>query len=132
MNWTRAFLGLQVFVWLPAVAVLFMPGLLHQVAGLYATSPTGTTEIRAMYGGLEGGVGVMCFIALFRPDFVKAALFALACLTGGLAIGRALGWTLDGSGTFYTIGVLGFEVFTLVVSLLLLSRSRTRTTRGAA
>lgn len=124
MNWTKIFLGVQVLVWLPAAAVLFAPEALEQIAGLAASSPTGTTEIRAMYGGLEVGVGVMCLIAIFRPDLVRAALFALACLTGGLVVGRALGWAIDGSGTPYTVSVLSFEVFTFVVSALVLSRTR--------
>jgi hypothetical protein len=117
---TRVFIGFSVFAWLPyGVFSFFQPTFLGEVAGVMATTPTATTEIRAMYGGLEAAIGVLCAAALVRSALVQPALIMLAFLSGGLASTRALGLLLDGGASGYTLGALGFEAFNTAVATIL-------------
>lgn len=110
MTGTRIFLVVSVLLWLPyGLYCTFVPGYLGEVAGVVGSTATGTTEIRAMYGGLQGGLGAMCLFALMRPEFARSALIALCFSTGGLFLARAIGFALDDSGSGYTYGALVFE-----------------------
>ena len=110
MTGTRIYLMLSVLLWLPyGLFCVFQPGYLSEAAGVVGSTPTGTTEIRAMYGGLQAGIGVMCGFALLRPNFAQPALTALCFLVGGLFLARLTGFVIDGSGSQYTYGTLVFE-----------------------
>jgi ABC-type thiamin/hydroxymethylpyrimidine transport system permease subunit len=119
----KIFLGCSVLLWLPyGVFCAFEPGYLAEVAGVVAATPTGTTEIRAMYGGLQAGIGALCAFALFRPDFARSALVVLCFLAAGLFTARFAGFLLDASGSPYTYGTLVFESsYALVCGYLLRS-----------
>ncbi len=120
---TKVFLGFSVLVWLPYGAFcIFQPEYLAEVAGVGATTATGTTEIRAMYGGLQAGIGALCAFAFFRPSLVANVLLSLAFLTGGLAIARSIGFVLDWSSSGYTFGALGFEIINTLVAVFLARR----------
>ena len=106
----RVFLALSALVWLPyGIYCFFVPESLAGSAGLGAMSATGTTELRAMYGGLQTAIGVMAAIAVFRQSLRRPALVSLAFLTLGLGAGRLLGLALDGEVTSYTGGAVVFE-----------------------
>ena len=60
----RVFLGISVLIWFPYGLFCFLqPSFLGQVAGVVAHSTTATTELRAMYGGLQAGIGLLCLAA---------------------------------------------------------------------
>lgn len=125
MTGTKIYLMLSVLLWLPyGIFCVFQPGYLGEIAGVVASTPTGTTEIRAMYGGLQAGIGIMCVFALLRPSFAQPALVALCCLAGGLFLARLSGFVIDGSGSEYTYGTLVFES-TYALSAGLLARGST-------
>ena len=125
MRATKIFLGLSVAVWLPyGLFCLVSPGYLAEAAGVAATSATGTTEVRAMYGGLQAAIGALCLFALSRPAFQSPVLLVLCFLTGGLALARALGFALDGSASGYTYGALGFEFASTLAAAYLFTASR--------
>jgi len=110
----RAFLVLCAIVWLPYGAMCFFdPSLLADSAGVMANSPTGTTEIRAMYGGVQASVGTLAAIALFRETLVQSFLVALLTLSAGLLSARVAGSFWDGGYTGYTGMALGFEAVLL-------------------
>ena len=121
MTATRIFLMIQVAIWIPyGIYCALAPGYLDGAAGLAASTATGTTEIRAMYGGLQAGIGLFCLGALLRPDWVRAALLMLCFLTGGLALTRGFGLMIDGSSSGYTLGALAFETVNTVAAIRLL------------
>lgn len=93
---------------------------LAEAAGVAATTPTGTTELRAMYGGLQAGIGVLALLATFRRDLIRTALIALGFLAGGLFTARVCGALLDGGLSWYTAGALVLEITLAVVSTGLL------------
>jgi hypothetical protein len=50
----RAFLVCSVLVWLPyGIYCFLVPGALADYAGVVGATATGSTELRAMYGGLD-------------------------------------------------------------------------------
>ena len=121
MTAARVFLMISVAIWTPyAIYCVFVPDFLAGVAGLAATTSTGMTEIRSMYGGLQAGIGLFCLSALFRSNWVRPALLALCFLTGGLALTRGLGLMIDDSASGYTLGALAFEILNTAAAVWLL------------
>ena len=121
----RIFLGLSALIWLPYGILCFLqPELLagDGSAGLVAATATGSTELRAMYGGLQAAIGVLVGLAVFRPGLVQPALLTTAFLTTGLAVARLSGALIDGGFSGYTLGALGFEILSACVAWWLLRR----------
>ena len=107
----RGILILSAIIWLPYGAYCFIqPASLAEAAGVVATTPTGTTVLRAMYGGLQMAIGALALAALAKSRLTSGVLLALVFLTGGLASTRLLGLWMDGGFTGYTGGALGFEI----------------------
>jgi hypothetical protein len=120
----RLFLGLHALLWLPyGLFCAFVPSFLEGAASLAAAPSTGTTEIRAMYGGLQAAIGVFALLALVRPVLRRPALLMLAFLCSGLASARLLGVGIDGAPSAYTLSVLGFETVSAGLAWWLVSTS---------
>lgn len=123
MDAKRLFLLANAVAWLPyGLYLVFQPGFLREAAGVAASSPTGTTELRAMYGGLQAAIGVLALRALGRPDLERATIAAIATLAAGLFSGRLIGFLVDGGASAYTIGGLAFEATLAVLGSRLLRR----------
>jgi len=117
------FLAFSALIWLPyGLFCLFQPGYLAEAAGVVATTPTGTTELRAMYGGLQAAIGALALVACLRPRLRRTALVSLVVLTAGLGSARLLGLALDGGFTAYTGAGLGLEWTTVVLGRWILRR----------
>jgi hypothetical protein len=121
---TRIFLILNTLIWLPyGVSCFLDPGALVEMAGVGASTPTGTTELRAMYGGLQASVGVWASYAVWKPEAARGALTALVALPAGLAIGRLGGAVMDDAFSSYTVAVLIFEILLASAAAFLLRRA---------
>jgi uncharacterized protein DUF4345 len=120
---SRIFFALTALVWLPyGIFCFFQPGYLAQAAGVAATSATGTTELRAMYGGLQAGIGAFALAAALRPALVGPALIASCFLFAGLAVTRLLAAIGTGELSSYTMAGLGLEWGSTVLAVWLLRR----------
>jgi len=86
-------------------------------------SPTGSTELRAMYGGLQAALGVLAAFGALRRSWERPALAAIAFATAGLFSARLAGTLLDGGVSSYTTMALGFEFTSAVIALVLLNRA---------
>lgn len=75
---------------------LFNPDVWGATVSLAFTTPAGRTDFRAMYGGLEFGVGVFLLLCSLRREFVRLGLFASACALIAMATARSTGLLLDG------------------------------------
>ncbi len=129
MTASRIFLGISVVVWLPYGLFCFaQPGYLGEVAGISFATPTGSTELRAMYGGLQSAIGCLALLAVLRPAFIRTGLIALAFLCAGLALGRLGGVLLDGDLSTYTSVGLAFEIGSVALAWTLLRRAPVSTT----
>jgi hypothetical protein len=110
MSGARIFLGVSILIWLPyGLYCLMVPGALAESAGVLSTSQTGSTEIRAMYGGLQAAIGALALAGFLRANLSNAALLAIGFLSVGLFSARLLGLGLDGGLSTYTGGALAFE-----------------------
>ena len=119
----KIYLAISALIWLGyGLYCFFAPGSLDEAAGIVARTTTGATEVRAMYGGLQASIGVLCLLALWQPGQIRIALSCVGWLTAGLALGRFAGLFLDDSGTSYTYGALGFEIVCAVGAFALLAR----------
>ena len=119
----RGVLLFSAVIWLPyGLYCFFQPAMLAEAAGVVATTPTATTEIRAMYGGLQIAIGALAIASLARPRLIAGTLLTLVFLTGGLASARLIGALLDDAWTSYTFGGLGFEVVSCGLALWALVR----------
>jgi hypothetical protein len=119
----RVVLWLSAAIWLPyGLYCLAQPGSLEAAAGVAFTSATGSTELRAMYGGLQIAIGLLALGGALRPSLERTALVTLALLCAGLGSARLLGSALDGGLSSYTATGLGFELTTAALCGWLLSR----------
>jgi len=119
----RILLGLSAVIWLPYGIYCFLrPESLAEAAAVAAGSPTGATELRAMYGGLQAAIGSTALAGALRADAQRFALQLLAIVTAGLGGARLLGALLDGAFSSYTIFALILEWGTLTLAALLLRR----------
>ena len=122
----RIFLGLSGLLWFAyGVYCFFDPGFLDETAGVTATSTTGTIELRAMYGGLQAGMGALALAAVVRPALVVPALLASSFLFAGLASARLLAALQAGELSSYTMSGLALEWGSLAIAVALL-RARWR------
>ena len=120
---TRLFLGFSALLWLPyGLFCFFQPGYLAEAAGVASAGATGTTELRAMYGGLQTAIGALAGLALVRPALRTPALTMLLFLTAGLGLARLTGSFLDAEVSTYTGVALVFEFASAGVAAWLLSR----------
>jgi hypothetical protein len=124
MTPTRVFLLLSALVWLPyGLYCLADPGSLAATAGIVAQSATATTELRAMYGGLQAALGVLALIGAFAGGLRRPALLTIAFLTAGLGSTRLLGVVVDGGLSGYTAAGVTFEVLSASLATWLLQNS---------
>lgn len=119
----RWFLAANVLIWFPYGLWCFLnPAALAGSAGVDATTPTGVTELRAMYGGLQMSIGLLAAAGFAHLSARRSALLALAFLAGGLAVSRLIGGIIDDSFSTYTTGAVIFEFVTAVIAVRLLGR----------
>jgi len=77
------------------VALLVRPELIGRL-GIELARPSGSTEIRAFYGGLELGLALFFAVASARDEWLRPALFAQAAALGGIVLARLAGVVVDG------------------------------------
>jgi hypothetical protein len=75
---------------------IFNPSETAAMIGISFVDLGGRSDFRAMYGGLEVGVGSFLLICALRREFVRIGLFASACALVAMATARAVGLMLDG------------------------------------
>jgi hypothetical protein len=118
----RIFLGLSTLLWLPYGLLCFFQPTGLSGAGVTFTSPTGATEIRAMYGGLQAAIGVVALVGAIRPLLAERALSLLFVVCAGLGLARLLGAVIDGEVSSYTSMALALELGTVAITAFLLRR----------
>src|SRR5271169_1350832 len=120
----RIFLVLEALVWLPYGIYCFVdPAYLAGAAGVAFQSPTGSTELGAMYGGLQAAIGALTIAGALRESMRRPALLTLAFLCTGLGSTRFLGVLRDGGLSAYTVAGLAFEVLSAGLAIRFLRRA---------
>lgn len=86
--------------------------------GIKMTTPMAVSEMRAVFGGMMLGVGlVVLWLDLLRHD-LDAASGVLVFVTAGLLVARAVGIVLDGFPTGPVRNETFFEVFLFLVLII--------------
>ena len=81
-----AAMNLSFMVW-----VLFYPFKVAAFVGLSFLNENAETELRAMYGGLIGGLGMVNLIGALNPKRTESAIWATAWTFLGVGVVRSLG-----------------------------------------
>lgn len=104
------------------IYLCFDPSYLFELLELEESIP-GKVEVRAMYGGLQLGVGLLLLWGAQRPPIQQqmACAVMIACF-GGLAGARAVGLLIDGQDS-YNLAALIFESASLLISVYLYAKS---------
>ena len=87
--------------------------------GFSISSMIGYSELAGIYGGLNLGVGILCFIGIFSINFMRRALQLLMFLTGSIAMGRILFSIIPSTPPLVNTFFL-FEIVTFVICLFVL------------
>ena len=126
---TRIFLAVIGIIFLASgVFTFFDPHTMGEALGIAPLNASGETEIRATYGGLVIGSGILVLSGLFNRLLTVAALAGTFFGAGGLMSTRIVIQAMDG----FTInqGIVAVFELTMVVVAFLLLRSGMR--RAAA
>ena len=75
--------------------LLVDPAALEKV-GISATTKVGAVELRAFYGGMEIGLGLILAACLWRPEWQSAGLWLVLLSNGGAGLARLLSAGLGG------------------------------------
>lgn len=92
-------------------------------AGFELAQASGSTEVIAMYGGLQIGLGALLVAWAWRPHLVVPALVVILFCVGGLALGRVTGLVRNGTDA-YNLGAVGFEITTTIFAAIALQMER--------
>lgn len=112
----RIVLGLSAPLWfLYGLYCFASPGALEEIAGVVAIHGTGSAELRAMYGGVQAALGLLCALGFANPEYRRTALVALLFLTLGLGLARLGGAVLDDGFSAYTGMGFAFEFGTVAL-----------------
>ena len=91
------------------IAFLAVPVLMAAGAGIALPVPTAVTDVRAVYGGLQLGLGCLLICWSRRPSLTTAGLYAIVATLGGITLGRTLGIVVNRSAETANVIVLAFE-----------------------
>ncbi len=121
----RIFLIASVFIWLPYGLMCFLfPGLVGGFNGIQPVADTGLIEFKAIYGGLQSGMGLMVLFALMNSRFERPALLMLMFLCGFMALARYIATDFDVAVSFYTYMALVLEGATALLAFWLLGEAQ--------
>ena len=119
-RFAQVFLGIMglAFCKVGIEALIDPQAVLRQV-GIALDNPSAMSSMRAVYGGMHLAFGMLCFwSALKRP---VPALWLVALYTAGFVTGRTVSLVIDGAPNPFVLTWLGTEVFSHVVSVVLLT-----------
>ncbi|WP_052368166.1 DUF4345 domain-containing protein [Algiphilus aromaticivorans] len=118
--------------WLLGItAVMFVAlglnGLLNPVGhlapyGLELATPGWLGEVRANYGGMHLGIGLLFALGAVRAEWQRTGLAVLLAFLGGLAVGRTLSVFVDGTPPVFAIAFIAIEWVGAVLAMALLLR----------
>ncbi len=100
------------------IACLLLPEMVGNLSGLGLATVSGRTEIHAMYGGLQTGLGIFFLLCGWHREWVRPGVICLILAMGGLALARSYGISVQGSPGTYNLGAASYEALTALFGLL--------------
>ena len=103
------------------------PQTLFTPLGLQIEGVSAHSEIRAAYGGMHIGIGMLLLAGAVRATFRRPALWVGLAFMGGLTIGRFVSLVIDGAPDAFVYQLWAPEAAAAAATAgLLLARSGTR------
>ena len=131
LNITRIFLVVIGLVFLTSgVFTFFDPHTMGEALGIAPLNASGETEIRATYGGLVVGSGLLALSGLFHRFLTLAALAGTFFGAGGLMSTRVVIQAMEGFTVNQAI-VAAFELSIVVFAFFLLKAAMQQAERQA-
>ncbi len=119
MKYIKPYLIFTLLIWLPwGLVCIFNTTVIAEIIGVTSVTASGNSDLRAMYGGVQTAVGLMAALALYNTRLFPNLLFTLAFLGSCLAFSRSYGLSVDNSGSVYTWGVVAYEYFAAISSVI--------------
>ena len=128
------------FLVVMGLGALYNPGFIIWWIGLSIANSTASAfplgEVRAVYGGLFGVIGIFTMISAIDPAANRGRLVALGCCWLGLGGGRLLGAMMDGDpglwGWAFIVLELGAGALVVTTALFVGERSAGEVASAAA
>lgn len=90
--------------------------------GVSIAGPSGTFEMRGIYGGVSLGAAALCLLGGFRQRFEFAALCFVAAYMGGYVLGRASSFFYGDTALASNWYFSGFELIMFLIAATLVAR----------
>jgi hypothetical protein len=74
------------------------------------------TDMRATYGGMGLGIGLLFWFLARQRETIIAGLAGAAMVLGAIALGRAVGFVADGTPNAFMLVLFGAEILFAVLS----------------
>ncbi len=117
----KIFLIFSTLIWLPyGLLCFFFPDWVSVLNGVQPANETGLIEFKAIYGGLQSGMGLLALYALQNSRFERPALLMFLFLCGSMGLGRFIASDFSGDVSFYTYMATALELGTAVFAFWLL------------
>ncbi|MBM4268452.1 MAG: DUF4345 domain-containing protein [Deltaproteobacteria bacterium] len=100
------------------------PQALFTPLDLQLESTSAHNEMRATYGGLHVAMGLFLVAGALRAGLRRPALWVALAFTGGLTVGRAVSFIVDGSPNEFVYGLWIPEGLAAIVAAALLASGR--------
>ena len=101
---------------------LFAPRYFAAQLDITLSSASAVADLRAMYGGLSLGVGVLYLLGLKNVAFRPAAIALATSTSAGLALGRVITIVVDGMPGPLVLAFLASEIVSVAVGMYLLKQ----------
>lgn len=105
-----------VFVTLGSI-FLIIPARMAEFVDIVATAPAATADVRAVYGGMEIGVGLFLLWCGLSIPRVRTGLLAASLILACVATGRLFGIVNDTDQPAITFINLAVEIFGAAISV---------------
>jgi hypothetical protein len=126
MTFARVLLFSCAFVFIfVGAGFLLIPLQSAQVLEISLPTAMARTDVRATYGGLELGFGVLLVLCALRREWIRPGLWALALSTGGFAVGRLTGLLVEGTINSFMLAFLVIEIVVTLLAVFVLRRRGT-------
>ena len=94
------------------------------ITGAAPGTPSAITDMRATYGGMGLGIGLLFGFCARQPSTVQVGLIAALLVLGSTATARLVGIIADGSPNLFMFLLLGAELLFVALLVSALKQSR--------
>ncbi len=120
----KLLLGVAVAYLLVGTIFLLVPVRMGHWFGLLQLMPEGVTDIRAFYGGMTIGLGLLLYKLADNPLTIIPGLWLIIAFAGGSAAGRVFGMLADGSFGLLHCSLLIGEIACVYFALTAIKREK--------